>query len=241
MRLSNAAIEILFRDEHKSLRRVTRRKMNHQDSEDITQEAFLRLLEMERSETIADPRSYLFRIGLNIAIDWLRRERTRAAFLVEADGVDECSTINMTSDTPFDDWLTLNTVHTELSRLSDRCRDIFLLSRVYQVDNAEIAAELGISVRTVNREIGLATERLHSVFGVSATQKKSSNLRGPIRQQKFVFVAEAIGNGDRNIERRNRSGALRYAGSRRRDDQVWVTSNCLGQREGEPTRCDLFS
>lgn len=183
MRLSNAAIEILFRDEHKSLRRVTRRKMNHQDSEDITQEAFLRLLEMERCETIADPRSYLFRIGLNIAIDWLRKDRARAGFLVEADGIDECSTINMTSDTPFDDWLTLHAVLTELSRLSDRCRDIFLLNRVYQLDNAEIAAELGISVRTVNREIGLATERLHSVFGVPTTQKKSSNLRARLEIQ----------------------------------------------------------
>lgn len=230
MRLSNAAIETLFRDEHKSLRRVTRRKMNHQDSEDIAQEAFLRLLELERCETIADPRSYLFRIGLNVAIDWLRKERTRAAFLVEADGVDECSTINMTSDTPFDDWLTLNAVLTELSRLSDRCRDIFLLSRVYQLGNAEIAAELGISVRTVNREIGSATEHLHSVLDGPATQKNSSNL-SPIIQQKSVFVLEAVGNGDRNIERRNRCGALRYAGSRRQDDQVWVTSNCSDQRE----------
>ena len=192
--------------------------------------AFLRLLEMERSETIADPRSYLFRIGLNIAIDWLRKERTRAGFLGEADGIDECSTINVTSDTPFDDWLTLNAVLTELSRLSDRCRDIFLLSRVYQLDNAEIAAKLGISVRTVNRDIGLATERLYSVLDGPATQKKSSNL-SPTRQQKFVFVLEAVGNGDRNIERGNRYGALRYAGSRRRDDQVWITSNCLGQRE----------
>lgn len=231
MRLSNAAIETLFRHEHKSLRRVTQRKIDHQDSEDITQEAFLRLLEMERSETIADPRSYLFRIGLNIAIDWLRKQRTRAAFLVDADGIDECATINLTSDTPFDDWLALNTVHTELSRLSDRCRDIFLLSRVYQLNNAEIAAELGISVRTVNREIGSATEHLHSVFDEPATQKKSSKLRSPIRQQKFVFVLEAVGNGDRNIERRNRCGALRYAGSQRRDDQVWITSNCLGPRE----------
>jgi hypothetical protein len=136
----------------------------------------------------------------------------------------------MTSDTPFDNWLTLNAVLAELSRLSDRCRDIFLLSRVYQLDNAEIAAELGISVRTVNRNIGLATEHLHSVFDGPAMQKKSSNL-SPIRQQKFVLVLEAVGNGDQNIERRNRCGALRYAGSRRRDDQVWITSNCLGQGE----------
>ncbi|MBL1255636.1 sigma factor [Methylocystis sp. Sn-Cys] len=72
MRLSNAAIETLYRDEHKSLCRVTRRKMNHQDSEDVAQEAFLRLLEMERRETIADPRSYLFRIGLNVTLrDWV--------------------------------------------------------------------------------------------------------------------------------------------------------------------------
>ena len=208
MRLSNAAVEILFRDEHKSLRRVTRRKINHQDSEDITQEAFLRLLEVERSETIADPRSYLFRIGLNVASDWLRKERTRASCLVDADGIDACSTINMTSETPFDDWLALNAVLMELSRLSDRCRDIFLLSRIYQLTNAEIAAELGISVRTVNRNIGLATEHLHSAFGAPATQKKSSSLCSPILQQKLVFVAEAIGNGDRNIERRNPRGAL---------------------------------
>ncbi|MDJ0449940.1 RNA polymerase sigma factor [Methylocystis sp. JR02] len=230
MRLSNAAIETLYRDEHKSLCRVTRRKMNHQDSEDVAQEAFLRLLEMERRETIADPRSYLFRIGLNIAIDWLRKARTRAAFLVEADGVDECSTINMTSDTPFDDWLTFNAVLTELSRLSGRCRDIFLLSRVYELDNAEIAAKLGISVRTVNRDIGLATKHLCSVLDGPATQKKNSNLT-PILQQKFVFVVEAIGNWDRNIERRNRCGALRYARSQRRNDQAWITSNCLDQRE----------
>ena len=44
--------------------------------------------------------------------------------------------------------------------LPPRCREIFLLSRVKQLDNGEIARKLGISKRTVETQISKALKVL---------------------------------------------------------------------------------
>jgi RNA polymerase sigma-70 factor (ECF subfamily) len=68
-----------------------RRRVGSEDCEDIIQDSYLRLLELENSEKIVDLRGYLFRIASNMAIDWPRRRRIRMAYLVEGAEFDEAT------------------------------------------------------------------------------------------------------------------------------------------------------
>ena len=50
------------------------------------------------------------------------------------------------------------------SQLPGRCRDIFLKSRNEQLSNAEIAAEMHISVKTVEAQMSKALRRLRGLL-----------------------------------------------------------------------------
>ena len=51
-----------------------------------------------------------------------------------------------------------------VSQLPGRCRDIFLKSRNEQLSNAEIAAEMHISVKTVEAQMSKALRRLRGLL-----------------------------------------------------------------------------
>ena len=51
-----------------------------------------------------------------------------------------------------------------VSQLPGRCRDIFLKSRREQLSNAEIAAEMQISVKTVEAQMSKALRRLRRLL-----------------------------------------------------------------------------
>jgi RNA polymerase sigma factor (sigma-70 family) len=55
-------------------------------------------------------------------------------------------------------------VETSLSDLPKRCREIFLLSRMSNLTNDEIAQQLGISKRTVENQITTALKFLRSIL-----------------------------------------------------------------------------
>ena len=51
-----------------------------------------------------------------------------------------------------------------VSQLPGRCRDVFLKSRSEQLSNAEIAAEMQISVKTVEAQMSKALRRLRGLL-----------------------------------------------------------------------------
>jgi RNA polymerase sigma-70 factor (ECF subfamily) len=58
-------------------------------------------------------------------------------------------------------------VETSLNNLPKRCREIFILSRMNNLTNDEIAEQLGISKRTVENQITHALKFLRSLFKYS--------------------------------------------------------------------------
>ena len=161
MRLSNAAIEILFRDEQKSLRRVTRRKMNHQDSEDITQEAFLRLYRaLKQNEPIENRRAWVVRVSHNLALK-LRARESRVAF-------DPALEIRLADPATDPERMLLDRerlirFHKAVENLSDQQRRCLHL-RMEGLRYPEIAEVLGISPSSVGEFLRRALARLRKVI-----------------------------------------------------------------------------
>jgi RNA polymerase sigma-19 factor, ECF subfamily len=59
----------------------------------------------------------------------------------------------------------LRRLHASLAELPPLCRDAFLLNRIEDLTHAEIAARLGVSVRTIDRYMVKAWEHLRGHFG----------------------------------------------------------------------------
>lgn len=104
-------------------------------------------------------RAYLFRAVRNRALNRLRDDRFSYIPFEELGEV-FASPESLQIET---DEIT-QLVAEAVSQLPGRCRDIFLKSRSEQLSNAEIAAEMHISVKTVEAQMSKALRRLRGLL-----------------------------------------------------------------------------
>ncbi|MCK9917087.1 sigma-70 family RNA polymerase sigma factor [Microbacteriaceae bacterium K1510] len=148
-----AVIRRLFIDRYDDLKaRLTHRLGSADLAGDAMQDAWLRLARIESVGTIQSPRSYLFRIALNVADDHRRREkrhRPTADYHDALEVPDEATTPEETLIAQAD----LEAFQQILAELPEQRRAIFLAARVGNMPRQQIADRLGISRRSVSREL----------------------------------------------------------------------------------------
>ena len=118
---------------------VLRRRFGQQDSDDLVQDTWLRLASTDRIAELAHPKAFLLRVAMNLAANRHRRramggqvEGLAAQFdRVEADQNDSVLLSQIVVGLP------------------EPLRDVFLLSRLDGLTNAQIGERLGISPKTV--------------------------------------------------------------------------------------------
>lgn len=131
-------------------------------SQDIVQNVFAEVWRrICEGEDISNLKSYLYRATQNAALTWVNRE-SRFDHNLSSD-FDEVSEENIdTSERDAGLWRIIDS-------LPDRCREIFLLSKRDGLSNAEIAEELGVSIKTIENQITKAYKRLRPGKGLNIT------------------------------------------------------------------------
>jgi RNA polymerase sigma-70 factor (ECF subfamily) len=127
------------------------------EAREVAQEAYVRMLQIDRPGAISYLRAYLFRIAANIAIDRARERSNRARllhaqFATFADAVDELS-----PDRHVLSGEDLRTLQGALDELSEKPRRAFMLCHVKGFSDEYIGRELGISARMVRRYLAEAS------------------------------------------------------------------------------------
>ncbi|OAF02716.1 hypothetical protein AYJ54_25930 [Bradyrhizobium centrolobii] len=138
-------------------RRLTRRLGSPDLASEALNETYLRLEGMREIGPVRSPKAYLFRIALNIASDRRRAEKRR----LTADEVD--SLLEIPDDRPdaarvIEDRSEINLLRHAIAELPERRRRVLMLSRIDGMPNREIAALLGVTVRTVETDLKQAVE-----------------------------------------------------------------------------------
>jgi RNA polymerase sigma factor (sigma-70 family) len=142
-----------------------RRIRNHSEAEDLTQEVLLRVAQRGAAIDATRPDAYVFQIAANLLRDRGRRHQVRAAYqaglgATEANWVEERD-----PDRVLQAKESLTTVLAALKQLPERTRTIFVLFRLENMKQREIADMLGISVRTVEQHVVRASVHLRERFG----------------------------------------------------------------------------
>lgn len=129
--------------------------------EDIVQETYVRACQIESTDTIREPRSFLFRTAQNLALDHLKRAETRLT--TATDEIDEFGP----GSTAADDQTFAQAVSNEefalfcdaVRHLPKQCRRAFVLKKVYGYTLREISIEMGIGLSTVESHIVAGTKK----------------------------------------------------------------------------------
>jgi RNA polymerase sigma-70 factor (ECF subfamily) len=131
---------------------------NRQDAEEIVQEVFLKIWKIKEElspEKSLD--SFLFTIAKNGILNTIRKARSQQAYLNYAVLYPEKKVL-------VDDELDFRELEKAckmaVDRLSPKRKEIYRLSREKFLSNAEIAAHLGISVKTVENQMTSALSEI---------------------------------------------------------------------------------
>jgi RNA polymerase sigma-70 factor, ECF subfamily len=129
-------------------------------AEDIVQDLFLAIWDHRAQLSIdGSVRTYLFTAARNRALNYLKHERIADRFRVtvmdRTDGADP-------SAPGESDFLAAMEVQSAIDQLPPRCRLIFTMSRQQDMTYNQIADVLGISVKTVEVQMGRALKSLRA-------------------------------------------------------------------------------
>lgn len=135
----------------RSIQRLVRDKAT---TEDLAQDVFIKFWEKRKQLNITSSvAAYLHRMGTNEAISYLRRKK-----IFESEEVLEQ---NITNEHDSAEAQLLQSelqknVTAAINSLPPKCRAIFQLSRFEELTYREIAEQLGISIKTVENQMGKA-------------------------------------------------------------------------------------
>jgi len=151
------------------MRYFHRRVQNRAEAEDLTQQVFLRIIRADTRLSIDQADGLIFITAANLLTDRSRRNGYRIAqSSVPIDGMAESEFVSLSAHAVEDRHPervliardTLEAAIAALDQLGQRTRDIFVLTRLENMKQAEVARLLGISVSAVEKHLIRAATHL---------------------------------------------------------------------------------
>lgn len=134
------------------------------DVEDIVQESFVRVLRVRETERVESPKALLYAVARNLARDAARRQGViafepmteNAESFVSTGSHDVAESVIQNEE--------FELLRQAIQTLPERCRQVFTLRMAYGLSQREIAARLGITENTVERQMGKGYRRCTEFF-----------------------------------------------------------------------------
>ncbi len=137
---------------------------NHEDADDLVQDIFLKIwtaLPSFRGE--AQLFTWVYRIATNETLNWLRREKVRAALRFSS--IDAEMERRIDSDPFFDGDAADRALSKAVARLPEKQRQVFILRYYDEVPYEEMSAILGTSVAAHKASNHIAQEKVRAALG----------------------------------------------------------------------------
>lgn len=169
----------IFLSLRRSLGRAVRGIVPPGEVEDIVQETYVRACQINAKDAMVEPKALLFKVARNLALDYAKRAETRLVIRdenrVEPHNVADLSN-EMLSDAisreEFADFCEA------VRKLPLQRRRAFVLKKVYGFTQREIATEMKLSEKTVERHIALAMEDCLNRLGMHGRATGAKSRKG---------------------------------------------------------------
>ena len=134
------------------------------DVDDVVQESLVRVLQAHENGRVDSPRALLFTTARNLALDLLRRQRVVSFEPMTENGESFVftSAANVAESVIKNEEFDL--LRQAIQSLPTRCQQVVTLRMAYGLSQREIAAQLGITENTVERQMGKGIRRCTEYF-----------------------------------------------------------------------------
>ncbi len=151
------------------MRFLARSWPNGSELKDLRQEAYTRVCEAAQRSRPHAPKAFLFSIARHIMAD--RRRRERVVSIQAARDADSSNDLveERTPERCLDGHQELARLALAFDRLPGKCRKVVWMRRVLDIPQKEVAARLGITVRTVETQVFKGMQLLAEYLRQSAT------------------------------------------------------------------------
>jgi RNA polymerase sigma-70 factor (ECF subfamily) len=199
--ISWAMLRDLLVDRYDELKqRLARRLGSTELATETLHETWLRLAKTGSPGVVHSPKSYVFRVALNVAFD-RRHADNRELSVSETEALrrldeDELNPLRITEARS-----EIMALKEALEELPARCRSVFVAVRVEGVSQAEIAHRFGISTRMVERELKRAFDYFEVRLEKKAVRRVGSRASDPsVLQEQSEEEASASIDGSRGYD-----------------------------------------
>ncbi|WDE10233.1 RNA polymerase sigma factor [Thalassomonas haliotis] len=146
----------------KNISRLVSRIVPPHEIEDIVQETYVRICQIEHKETVSSPKSFMFKTARNLALDYQKQANVK-----RLDNIDDLQVLEqLLSDNTKDEMYESALTDSEFSHFCEavrllplQCRKVFVLKKVYGYSQREIAEQLSLSESTVEKHIANGMKR----------------------------------------------------------------------------------
>ena len=172
----NEALDVWFASEilvhEASLVRYLARVWPHRDEiHDLRQEVYVKVYEASTKARPKSPKSFLFASARHLITDRLRRSRVVS---IEAAGDLEAFNVLIDEISPEKETgarQELKRLAEAFDRLPNRCREVVWLRRVQDFSQKEVAAHMGISEKTVEKQLAKGAQLIADyVYGRTSSR-----------------------------------------------------------------------
>jgi RNA polymerase sigma-70 factor (ECF subfamily) len=149
---------------------------------DLSQEVYVRLLAIDEINESDRPQSLLYRIALNLVIDWSRARRVRSDYATYAFQEDRA----LAADFQNVERIALaqegvEVLSAAIADLPPKCRRVFVLHRIHNLSYKEIGEKLGLSSRAIEKHIERGMQRVKEEFERAFDESARSQ---PVRERR---------------------------------------------------------
>lgn len=135
---------------------------NRDEAFDIRQDAYVRIYEAAAKSRPTSPKAFLFATARNLMADRIRRDR-----VVSIEMVGDLESLNVSMDEPEPPekvgmWQQLKELALAFDALPPRCREVVWLNKVDELTYQQVAAKLGVTQKTVEKQMTKGVRRLAS-------------------------------------------------------------------------------
>lgn len=142
-----------FTEMQSTLKRFLRKYVGQDDVEDLIGETYLRTFERFGNKQIEYPKAFLFKTARNMALNHIARHEYRFAQSMEENADSTVYLASEALESQIEAQEKFQIFCNAVEKLSPKCRQAFVLKRVYGQSTKAIAKEMGISISTAEKHI----------------------------------------------------------------------------------------